>query len=545
MAEGYRIICSALQEAGVDTIFGVMGEGNMPLIDEWVHGLNNQYVAARHESGAVSMAEGYARAGERLGVATVTQGPGVTNTLTALTSAVRQHAPVLLLAGALPTQGSPSAQNIDHEAVVAPSGAGYHRMTSVHGASEQLYAALHAVRVEERPIVLDVPIDLQEMDWPRSAAGLRNVEAISQRPQPDPNALATAVAKLTDAQRPAIIAGRGAARSGARDALIALAEHLGAPLATSLQAKGLFSGHPLDVGIAGGFAYGHTQTLLGNCDRLLAFGASMNTWTAQHGASFPEADVIHVDLDASRIGSYTDPDVAIVGDAKATAEALLARVTVELPADDERRSKLEEAISGGREVERAIVETEGSLNAGEHVIGAVEPVLPRDRTLVLDAGHFMGWPILYLSVPDPQGFLWTCDFGSIGLGVATGIGSALARPDRTTVVVAGDGGLMLSLGELETVARLELPMIVLVLNDGGYGAEVQILRSQQRHGELALFDNPDLVEVARSLGFQAMHLSSTDDLDELAKRVANLDGPLFVESRIGDAIAPWFQHMLP
>jgi acetolactate synthase I/II/III large subunit len=545
MAEGYRIICAALQELGVDTIFGVMGEGNMPLIEEWVHGLGHTYVAARHESGATSMAEGYARAGERIGVATVTQGPGVTNTVTALTSAARQHAPVLLLAGDLPTQGSPSAQNIDHKAVVAPTGAGYHRLGSTHSAHAELYAALHAVQVERRPILLDVPIDLQEMDWPRSDDGPRNVGALTQRPEPDPAGLTEALALLAAASRPVIVAGKGAARAGAREAVVSLAEHLGAPLATTLQAKGLFHGHPLDVGIAGGFAHGYAQTLLGNGDVLLAVGASMNTWTAQHGAAFPEAKVIHIDHDPVRIGSYTDPAVPIVGDARVASEALLARVQQELPADPQRRDKVASTIATGREETRAAITTEGPLTAGEHVIGAVEAILPADRNLVLDAGHFMGWPILHLSVPDPQSFLWTCDFGSIGLGVATGIGAALARPDRTTVIVAGDGGLMLSLGELETVARLGLPVIVLVLNDGGYGAEVQILRSQQRHGELALFDNPDLLAVAGALGFQTVGLRTTDDLDELAKRVANLDGPLFVEARIDDTIAAWFQHMLP
>lgn len=545
MAEGYRIICAALREAGVDVMFGVMGEGNMPLIEEWVHNLGQTYVAARHESGALSMAEGYARAGERLGVATVTQGPGVTNTVTALTSATRQHAPVLLLAGALPTEGSPSAQSIDHQAVVAPTGAAYHRLRSTHSARRELYGALHAVRIEQRPVVVDIPIDLQEMDWPHGDETLRNIAALDQAPQPDPAALAAASDRLATAARPAIIAGKGAERSGARDAIIALAEHLGAPLATSLQAKGLFAGHPLDVGIAGGFAHGFAQTLLGDCDTLLSVGASLNTWTAQHGASFPEAAVIHVDIDAARIGSYTDVAVPIVGDARVACEALLADVTERMPRDTARRAKLEATIAAGRDDVQQAIATDGALSAGEHVIGALESILPQDRNVVLDAGHFMGWPILHLSVPEPRSFLWTCDFGSIGLGVATGIGAALARPDRLTVVVAGDGGLLLSLGELETVGRLGLPMVIVVLNDGGYGAEVQILRSQNRHGELATFDNPDLVELARALGFEAMRLTSTDDLDDLSKRLAELGGPLFVESRIDDAIAPWFQHMLP
>jgi acetolactate synthase I/II/III large subunit len=545
MVEGYRLVCTALEAAGVDTIFGVMGEGNMPVIDHWVHGLGHTYVAARHESGAVSMAEGYARAGGRLGVATVTQGPGLTNTLTALTTAVRQKAPVLLLAGALPTQGSPSAQSIDHRAVVATSGADYHLLASVHSARRTLYDALHRLQVTGRPVVLDMPIDVQEMDWPFGEEAPRSADAVHQAVRPALEALERAVALLADAERPVIVAGRGADASGARDALVALAEHLGAPLATSLQGKGLFGGHPLDLGVAGGFAFTHTQTILGNSDCMLGVGASLNTWTAQHGATFPAAAVIHVDINPSAVSSYTDASVAVVADARTAAEELLTLVRERIQPAAERRAKVEQAIDAGRRDEAAQTAAEGELTTGEHVIGAVERVLPAERTVVLDAGHFMGWPILHLSVPGPDAFLWTCDFGSIGLGVATGVGTALARPDRLTVVVAGDGGLLMSLGELETVGRLGLRMVVLVLNDGAYGAEVHILRSQARHGELAHFDNPDLVVLAQALGLDAMRLGHTDDLDTLAKKLADLDGPLLVESRIGDDIAAWFQHMLP
>jgi acetolactate synthase I/II/III large subunit len=543
VAEGYKIIAEALVAAGVDTIFGVMGEGNMPVIDHWVHDLGKSYIAARHEGGAVSMAEGYARAGNRIGVATVTQGPGLTNTLTALTTAVRQHAPVLLLPGALPLEGSPSAQNIDHKAVVAASGAEYRILTSVHSARKALYAALHRLQTTWHPLVLDLPIDLQEMDWPRTDDQYRPAEALGVRPMPSPEAVERAVDLLTRAERPVVLAGKGA--TAARDDLVAIAEHLGAPLATSLQGKGLFGGHPLDVGVAGGFAYTHTQTILGNSDCVLAVGASLNTWTLQHGATFPEAEIIHVDVDPQRMGVVTPVAVPIVADAGATATALLTRLRDAAPPATDRCASVEGAVAAGRDDEQAKLEVQGALIAGEHVIGAVEPILPADRTVVLDAGHFMGWPILYLSVPEPSAFLWTCDFGSIGLGAATAVGAALARPDRLTVLVAGDGGLMMSLGELETIARYGLRMVVLVLNDEGYGAEVQILKSQGRRPETALFTNPDLTAVAAALGFDTLRLESTDDLDKLAKSVTELDGPLFVEARIDDRIAPWFQHMLP
>lgn len=545
MVTGYRIICEALASAGVDTIFGVMGEGNMPIIDCWVHDLGHRYVAARHEGGAVSMAEGHARAGSRVGVATVTQGPGVTNAMTALTSAGRQKSAVLLLAGALPTEGSPSAQRMDHRAVAAAAGAGYVELRSIHSARRALHDALHLVQSTRLPVVLDLPIDVQEMDWPHGEEGPRSVAAVAQRPQPSAEALDQALELLAVAERPTIVAGRGATRSGARSALQELASWLGAPLATSLQAKGLFGGHPLDLGIAGGFAHTHAQTILGDSDCVLAVGASLNTWTTQHGATFPAAAVIQVDSDATGIGTYTDVDVAIVADARAAADALVGAARDRLPEATQRRTVLEARIAEGRRDARALATTTGDLDAGAHVVGLLDEVLPTDRTVVLDAGHFMGWPILHLSVPEPDAFLWTCDFGSIGLGVATGIGAALARPDRLTVVVVGDGGLMMSLGELDTAARLRLPLVVVVLDDGAYGAEVQILRHQGRHADSAQFDNPSFTRLAEALGYESFALTTTADRPALEAAIANRSGPLLVACRIGGDIASWFRHMLP
>jgi acetolactate synthase I/II/III large subunit len=427
--------------------------------------------------------------------------------------------------------------------VIAPSGAEYRALTSIHTARHGLYSALHRLETTGHPLVLDLPIDLQEMDWPRTDEQYRPAEALTVQPHPSDEALRRAIALLRDAERPVVLAGKGAA--GTRDAIAAIAEHLGAPLATSLQGKGLFGGHPLDVGVAGGFAHGHAQTLLGNSDCVLAIGASLNTWTLQHGATFPEAAIIHVDVDPTRFGAVTPIEVPIVGDAATTAAALLDLLHAEVPDNPTRRRSVEQTIADARADEAASVAATGELTAGEHVVAAVEPLLPPNRTLVLDAGHFMGWPILYMSVPEPRAFLWTCDFGSIGLGAATAVGAALAQPDRLTVLVAGDGGLMMSLGELETIARYRLRMVVLVLNDGGYGAEVQILRHQGRRGDTALFNNPDLTAVAAALGFDTMRLDSTDNLEQFGKLVDQLDGPLFVEARIGDTIAPWFQHMLP
>ncbi len=555
MARGYEVVADVLVAAGVRDLFGVMGEGNLELITDLQSRCRVRYHAARHENGALGAAHGYAQAGDRLGVATVTHGPGLTNALTALVSAARLAAPVLLIVGDVAQASDGHVQAIEHEALVIAAGAPLERARSAATLAAVTWRAVRQAQAERRTVVLLVPVDILELPCP--AAGTSPPEA-APRAVPgaaDPDAVEAAAAALRTASRPLVLAGRGAAH--ARADLEALADRSGAMLATTLLGKGLFQGHPRDLGVCGGYATPGAGKVLAGIDAVLAFGASLNGFTTRAGTLFPDARIVHCDADGAVIGRTTAADVALVGDAATVARQLHAQLPETAADHPARLQALADAAAEARTDPQAPGDgvEGGGAGTGTRPVRALDPaalcqaldgVLPAERTLVVDGGHFTGYPCAWLQVPDPTGFVFTLGFGSVGLGLAAATGAAVARPDRTCVCVVGDGGMLMSLPELETLARLRLPVVVVVMDDGAYGAEVHHLRERGRPLDAAQFETPDLVRVAESLGASGVRVDRLEDLDEVGRRLAQgLDRPLVVHARIdGEVVSDWFAGLV-
>ncbi len=295
-------------------------------------------------------------------------------------------------------------------------------------------------------------------------------------PAPDPEAVAAVAHVIAGASRPAIIAGRGAVLSGARDELEQLGELIGAVLATSAPANGLFAGLPYAVGISGGFASSTGAELLQSADLILAFGASLNHWTTKHGTLInPRATLVQVDVDPRAIGRNHPADRAILGDAGKAATALHREL--------ELRSH---KISGFRtpeiaaQIEKNTWRNEPYEDAGtgefidpRTLSMAVNDLLPANRAVALDSGAFLGYPAMFIEVPNAESWLFANGFQAVGLGLGNAIGAAIADPDRVTVAAIGDGGAFMALAELETAVRLKLGnLLVLIYDDAAYGAEV-------------------------------------------------------------------------
>lgn len=544
MTRGYEVVAAALVEQGVEAFFGVMGEGNLDLVAELVEVCGVRYYAVRHEAAAVGMAEGYARSTGRVGVATVTHGPGLANTVTTLTAAVRDRSAVVVLAGDIPEAKAGHVQKIDQAPLVAATGATFRDVADPEDLPGAVAEAFARTVAEARPVVLNISTDV----YAAECSGTRRPPppATVDVPVADPDALARAVALLGAARRPVILAGQGAARAGAEPALRELGEQTGALLATSLLGKGLFAGDPASIGTSGGFGHPLTRELLEQADCVAAFGASLNMWTTKAGSLFGDAAVIHCDADPRAAGGATvGVDCRIVGDARAVAEALTERLRAAGEAPEGYRTG--EVLA---RVEAARTQREFAEQSTERFVDprtlcvALDEVLPANRTLVVDGGHFMGFPCRYIAVPDPQGFVFAVGFGSIGLALATAVGTGIGRPDRTTVAVVGDGGLMMSLPELETAARYRVPMVIVVMNDDAYGAEVHHLELRDIPEDLAVFDNPDFAQVARSLGADGITVRSEVDLDQLGERCLSLDRPLVVDAKINRrVVADWFTQL--
>jgi len=521
MAHGYEIVAGAMVDAGVDTLFGLLGNTNLALAAT-LAGRGVRFVGSRHETGGVSMAAGYAWAAGRPAACTVTHGPGLSNALTGLRSAVRDRVPLVLLVGDIRNEPAWSAQRADHHAMLGWTGAAVVDCAEPDALAAAVAGAFRRASARREPVVVNIRADLLAAGAARQRPP--DPDSVPQPADPlDPTAVARAATLLDAAERPLVLAGRGALWSQAGPVLRRLAETTGALLATSLPAKGLFRGDPFDLGVCGGYSTATTRDLVAGSDCVVAVGAGLNGYTTDRDALLRGVPIVHCDL-----SPRADAAVGVAGDAATTAGALLGAVG---PARRGRRTP-----DVAARIAAAGDFADGADATGldpRAVLRAVDRVLPDDRQVVTDVGHFTTFPSQVVSAGG--GRYWsTLGFASVGLSVASGTGAALGRPVRT-LVVAGDGGTLMSLGELETLGRLGLPVTVVVLNDRAYGAEIHHLR---RHGlaeDVALFPPTDLAAVARALGIAAVTWGPGTDLARAADDLPT-NGPVLVDARVTRAV---------
>ncbi|MCH2635222.1 MAG: thiamine pyrophosphate-binding protein [Acidimicrobiales bacterium] len=541
---GHDAVAQALVDHGVDTVFGVLGDGNLFIGENLQRQHEVNFVGATHEANAVCMAEGWAKATGRLGVATVTHGPGLTNTITALVEGVKNETPMLLVAGDTPVENEQHLQNLDQHALVVATGAGFQPVRNVETIAEDVSTAVRRAHAERRPIVVNVPLNIEwdEVDYePRPALNSPPV-----RLAPDPDQLESALGIIASSARPVILAGRGAVLSGAREVLIELGDALGAPLATSLLGTGFFSDQPFNLGIHGTLSHEVAGETLAMADCLIVFGASLNFFTTDYQSLLAGKRVVHVNLDPTHIDRHATVAAGVVGDATVVAEAMIALLKeAEHQPSSFRTADLEKKL---QEFDLSDSYEDKSYD------GAVDPRtltrqldagLPQDRQVVVDAGRFM-LDALTMSVPNPRDLVTSHGFGAIGLGMSTAIGAAVAHPTRPTVLCIGDGGYMMGgLTELSTAVHLGLDLIVIVYNDGSYGAEHIQLVTKGMDPAASLHEWPDFCAVAESMGCDTAKITSLDDIDAALEVVKNRQPgrPVLIEASTDpDVVSAIYGH---
>jgi acetolactate synthase I/II/III large subunit len=591
----------ALARLGVDTVFGVVGSGNFHVTNALI-AAGARFVPARHEGGAATMADAYARVSGRLGVLSVHQGPGLTNALTGITEAAKSRTPLLVLAADVAGASVRSNFRIDQAALAAAVGAVPERIHSPATALADLARAHRTALTERRTVLLSLPLDVQ-------AAEHTGPPALPDLPVPPPPVpTATAIGELADlltqARRPVFIAGRGARLSQAAEPLRSLASRTGALLATSAVARGLFTGDPFDLDVSGGFASPIAAELIRGADLLVGWGCALNMWTMRHGTLIGEdTAVVQVDLDAEALGAHSPIQLGLIGDVAETARAVDAELgrrehtaagyrSTELaerlarevrwrdvPYDDDsdrtdRADRADRADRTDSDTGVADSGTAGTGSAGTDTAGtgsggtgsggtgsaeadridprtlsiALDDLLPRERTVAVDSGNFMGYPAMYLGVPDAEGLVFTQAYQSIGLGLATAVGAALARPDRLTVAALGDGGALMGISELETAVRLGLGLLIVIYDDEAYGAEVHHFGPGGHPLDAVTFPPVDIAEIARGFGCAAVTVRRREDLEEGSPGLGTVtdwltgprDRPLVVAAKVTSHRPAWW-----
>jgi thiamine pyrophosphate-dependent acetolactate synthase large subunit-like protein len=531
----YEAIAQALLAEYDGPIFGLMGDGNMSLWGALGRDKRTELLSSRNEAGAVAMADGYFRATGRLGLATVTCGPGLTQVGTSLMAAARNRTLMVLVIGEIPPGDKNKLQSMDQRRFVEACSTLYYSITKPDNVGEEIAEAFYAARTRRCPVVLNLPMDIQErsFDWefeyrPSTAFLPKGNDVASEE------ALAPIVDALMRAERPVIIAGRGARNEETRAAIVELADRVGALLATSLQAKGLFSGHDYDIGIAGAYASAPGEQLFADADFVLGVGAELGYYTTEGGLLFPSAEVARIDIAPAPIELGVIPGLYARGDALKTVSAINKML-------GERKVQKEGYRTDAmREIRDTPVEAISPATDGldpRRLLQRIGAALPRNALVTSGAGHFLGFIAMHLPMPEDADIQFSLQFGAVGQTLPVAFGIKAGQPQRPHIVIEGDGSLMMNLQELDTVCRYKQQMVLIIWNDNGFGAEVHKLRAKGFEPSLAAWDTPlDFVALAKAFGGDGLKLKSEEEIgDAIAKGIAH-GGLFLIDARVSPTL---------
>lgn len=520
---GGRAVAQALKAEGIDHIFGIVGTHDCPLFDGVFDDPAFQVITVRHEQGASLMAAGYARASGKIAACFVVPGPGLTNALTGMGMAYAESAPMLVFGGQNALAQLEREGGWFHELAnsvgVAASVCGYATRAATPGDLPKIVReAVRAMRSQRpRPAYIEMPLDVQ--------AGEADVAILPperySRPAGDPASIARAAEALESAKRPFIFAGGGVENAGATEALVRVAELLGAPVVTSVFGRGAISDrHPLALGDGWG-RLNLYEELMTQADLVLVVGSRIDVVSDfTLGARFPQR-IIQVDIDPLVVGQRRPVEVGIVGDAALVLDGLAARL-----GGGPQRAGWFDAEGFRRRKQAVMQELAGPV---VKVVDDLRAALP-DETIFVDDLTLVGyWMPLLLPTYQPRTLIHPGTYGTLGYSLPAAIGAKLACPKQPVVSICGDGGFLFTLQELATASALDLDLIVLVFNDNAFGA----IRQYQdrvfggRHIGAAL-KNPDFVKLGEAFGAKSTRVEAKD-LGAAVRRAHQAGGLWLIE----------------
>ncbi|HEY5857248.1 MAG TPA: thiamine pyrophosphate-binding protein [Aldersonia sp.] len=519
---GGAAVVETLAAHGVDAVFGIPGTHNLEIYRH-LPGAAIKAVTTRHEQGAGYAAEAYARVGGRPGVVVTTSGPALTNALTAAATAYAESQPMLVLSTGMPTGTEGRDLGQLHEirdatgAMAALIG-NSRRVSSPDEAAEAVTEAFAGFTGRRpRPAHVEIPIDVLEQSW----SGETRVATRVPAPHPDPDGVRRAAEVLAGATRPLIIAGGGAV--DAQGPLTTLAEALGAPVATTVNGKGVVDeSHPLSVGAA--IRLRALQKAAADSDALLVIGSELgdsDLW----GGRITGQTVIRCDVDPAQLGKNCPADHVLLGDAAVTAQALVAAMPARGSAD---------GAAWAADLRRAC-RAEAETDAGPYaeIAAAMRAALPADAVLTGDSSQatYFG-SVHFFDVPAPRRFCYTPGFATLGYGLPAGLGASIARPGTPAAVLLGDGALMFSVQELATLVEQRLPVPIVVVDNGGY-REIRDQEAARGIPPIGVdLHVPDLAALAVAMGARGVRTTSSADLPDLIGDALGAECPTLVHFTI-------------
>lgn len=531
----YEAMANAFIREGTTTLFGLLGDGQMTWWAAIAKHPGLKIVDSRDEGTAVTMAEGYAMATGKVGVCSATHGPGLARMTTALIVAVRSRTPIVVYTSRTALNDEESVQHLNQDQLVAATGAGYIEVLNPTYAENAVRDAFYRARREMRPIVLCCPIDLQQKECGTDGSDyLPSSELFpgQQAIRPDLDRLRAAAAIVKQSKKPVIVLGRGAMTDTAKAAADRLAQRIGALVATTLVGKGTLADFEYHVGISGLFAPREVMQLFGDADCVIAVGARLSTHTLAGGYLFDKAKFIHIDIQPHMLmGNDRGADCYIQGDATATLRELVETLAQDGAGGQGFHTPEVKRILAGAGRDPAEFEIEAGTVDPREAITLLDEKLPPEIDLV-SSGNAHACSFRAMLMKRRRGLqIFVTAFGCIGQALATGIGAAVGS-GRPMVCVDGDGSALQNIQELDTVARLGLKFLYVVVNDEAYGAEYHKLRANHRDPNLSAIVSPDFAGLGRDFGCRGKAARTLDDFGAGIEEFLAGSGPMVIDLRI-------------
>ncbi len=532
---GAHVIWEAVLKEGVDLVFGYPGGAILPAYDT-ILDYPIRHVLVRHEQGAAHMADGYARASGKVGVAVATSGPGATNLVTGIATAMLDSSPIVCITGQVPSAliGRDAFQEVDVTGITLPITKHNYLVNEADEIGPVLKEAFHIARSgRPGPVLVDITKDAQqaETDWEWDGTA---VELPGYRPRHEtpPEEFETALELINGSKRPVILAGQGVIKSGATELLLQFVEKTSIPVTPTLLGLGGFpASHALNMGMMGMHGEAWVNTAIQESDLLLAFGMRFDDRVTGNVQTYaPNARKIHVDIDPAEINKNVRVDVGIVGDLRETLESFLSLVK-----DGHRAAWVDhiQELKGDAAVrDIQFLPDSGKLWAA-HVINDLWHLTKGEALIVTDVGQHQMWEAQYYKHERPGTLITSGGLGTMGFALPAAIGAKLACPEKEVWVIAGDGGFQMTAAELSTIAQEEIKVNVAVINNGYLGMvrQWQEFFYERRYAATPLL-SPDFVKLAEAHGLKGIRVEKRSQVKEAVREAESQDGTVVIDFRV-------------